>query len=63
MQVSAVEAQKQVQNAMFELTINFDEPRNAGTLVGQIRDFIIAAPQISFESNGSGYRADTAAIG
>ena len=48
---------------MFELNINFDEPRNAGTLVGQTRDFIMAAPQISFESDGSGYRADTVVIG
>ena len=63
LQVSAVEAQKQVQNGVFELNINFDEPRNAGRLVGQTRDFIIAAPQIIFDSDGSGYRADTAAIG
>ena len=63
LQVSAVEAQNQVQNGVFELNINFDEPRNAGTLVGQTRDFIIAAPQISFDSDGSGYRADTAVIG
>ena len=48
---------------MFELNVNFDEPRNAGTLVGQTRDFIIAAPKISFDADGSGYRADTAAIG
>ena len=52
LQVSAVEAQNQVQNGVFELNINFDEPRNAGTLVGQIRDFIIAAPQISFDADG-----------
>lgn len=62
-QFSAVEAQKQVQRDIFELTINFDEPRTAGTLVVQTRDFIIAAPQISFDSVGSGYRADIAAIG
>ena len=63
LQVSAVEAQNQVQNGVFELNVNFDEPRNAGTLVGQTRDFIIAAPKISFDADGSGYRADTAAIG
>ena len=63
LQVLAVEAQNQVQNGVFELNVNFDEPRNTGTLVGQTRDFIIAAPQISFDVDGSGYRADTAAIG
>ena len=63
LQVSAVEAQNQVQNGVFELNVNFDEPRNAGTFVGQTRDFIIAAPKISFDADGSGYRADTAAIG
>jgi hypothetical protein len=63
LQVSAVEAQNQVQNGVFELNINFDEPRNTGRLVGQTQDFIIAAPQISFDADGLGYRADTAAIG
>ena len=63
LQVSAVEAQNQVQNGVFELNVNFDEPRNTGRLVGQTQDFIIAAPQISFDADGLGYRADTAAIG
>ena len=63
LQVSAVEARNQVQNGVFELNVNFNEPRNAGTLVGQTRDFIIAAPKISFDADGFGYRADTAAIG
>jgi hypothetical protein len=63
LQVSAVETQNQVQNGVFELNVNFDVPRNAGPLVGQTRDFIIAAPKINFDADGSGYRADTAAIG
>ena len=63
LQVLDVEAQNQLQNGVFELNVNFNEPRNAGTLVGQTRDFIIAAPKISFDADGSGYRADTAAIG
>ncbi len=33
LQVSAVEAQNQAQNGVFELNINFDEPRNVGRLV------------------------------
>ena len=63
LQVSAVEAQNQIQNGVLELNVNFDEPRNTGELVGQTQGFIIAAPQISFDADGFGYRADTAAIG
>ena len=63
LQVSAVEVQNQVQNGVVELNVNFDEPRKVGTLVGQTRNFIIAVPQISFDVDGSGYRADTVAIG
>jgi hypothetical protein len=44
LQVWAIEAQNQVQNGVFELNVNFDEPRNAEILVGKARDFIIAAP-------------------
>ena len=63
LQVSAVEAQNQVQNGVFELNVNFDEPCSAGTLIGKTRDFIIAAPKISFDADGFGYRAATGAIG
>jgi hypothetical protein len=63
LQVLDVEAQNQLQNGVFELNVNFNEPRNAGTLVGKTRNFFIAAPKISFDADGSGYRADTAAIG